>query len=398
MILHMEDLRMRLWKKSTIVLLVLTLFFSVSLSVLAKQKTSILPKKSPNSDKWRIAYYEGGQYADYDSTLLATINGLMELGWIDKEDTEPLRDHTAKQLWQWLTESNRSKFLEFVGDAFYSLDWDAANRETESKALIDRVNKGKDIDLIISMGTWSGQDLANNRHKIPTLVMSASNAVTSGIVVGANDSGFDHVHAHLSPKRDENQIRLFHDIVEFKRLGVIYENSVAGRSYAAIDQIEKIAAERGFEIVRCFAKSDIPDVSLREQEYISCFERLATQTDAIYVTIHGGASDKSIPKLVDIAIKNNIPTFSQSGSNEVESGILLSLSTKDFRYVGLFEAAIIAKVLNGAKPRDLEQVFEESPNLAVNLKTAELIGYLDDLRIDVLAAADEFYREIEKPM
>ena len=42
-------------------------------------------------------------------------------------------------------------------------------------------------------------------------------------------------------------------------------------------------------------------------------------------------------------------------------------------------------------------VLEESPNLAINLKTAELIGILDDFGIDVLAATDEFYREIYRP-
>ena len=76
---------------------------------------------------------------------------------------------------------------------------------------------------------------------------------------------------------------------------------------------------------------------------------------------------------------------------------LLSLSQKSFRRVGLFEAAIIAKILNGAKPRKLPQVFEGSRTLAINLKTAELIGFSINLPIEVLAAADEFYREIINP-
>jgi len=227
--------------------------------------------------------------------------------------------------------------------------------------------------------------------------MSASDAISSRIVKSVADSGFDHVHARLAPERYERQIRLFHDTVNFGRLGIIYEDSVSGRSYAAIDLIEKISKELGFEIVRCFAESDIPDTDAREQEYTKCFESLAKETDAIYVTIHGGVSARSIPKLVDIAIKNDIPTFSQSGSDEVKYGFLLSLSRKNFRRLGLFEAAIIAKVLNGSKPRELEQVLEESPNLAINIKTAELIGILDDLRIDILAATDEFYREIYRP-
>ena len=58
------------------------------------------------------------------------------------------------------------------------------------------------------------------------------------------------------------------------------------------------------------------------------------------------------------------------------------------------EAAIIAKIFNNAKPRELPQVFEASRTLAINPKTAELIGFSINLPIEVLAAADELYREI----
>jgi len=85
---------------------------------------------------------------------------------------------------------------------------------------------------------------------------------------------------------------------------------------------------------------------------------------------------------------------SQSGSQEVKYGFLMSLSPNSHRHVGLFEAAVMVKVLNGAKPRNLTQVFEEPSLLAINLKTAELIGFYENLTLSVLASSDEFYREI----
>ena len=33
-----------------------------------------------------------------------------------------------------------------------------------------------------------------------------------------------------------------------------------------------------------------------------------------------------------------------------------------------------AQVFNGARPRDLNQLYADTPNIAINLKTAELIG------------------------
>ena len=62
--------------------------------------------------------------------------------------------------------------------------------------------------------------------------------------------------------------------------------------------------------------------------------------------------------------------------------------------MGRFIAANAAQIFNGAKPRQLNQVFEEAQKIAINLKTAEMIGF--DIHAAILAAADEIYREIEE--
>ena len=81
----------------------------------------------------------------------------------------------------------------------------------------------------------------------------------------------------------------------------------------------------------------------------------------------------------------------------MSKGILLSISREGgFGPVGRFLAISMAKILNGAKPRQINQVFEEeAPTIAINLKTAEMIGLY--LSAEVLAASDEVYREINAP-
>jgi ABC-type uncharacterized transport system substrate-binding protein len=91
-------------------------------------------------------------------------------------------------------------------------------------------------------------------------------------------------------------------------------------------------------------------------------------------------------------LANKIPTFSQRGTDEVKHGVLLSTSTAGSKYVGRFHAETIAKIFNGAKPRDLEQFFEDPPRIAINLKTAQIIGY--DPTIDVLGFSDEVFEDI----
>jgi len=338
------------------------------------------------------------QYIDYQKVFVATVRGLMELGWMEKA-TVPSSIQKGEQtveIWKWLTTKAKSKYIEFVKDAHYSAAWDDKVREKKAKTVIDRLNHKKDIDLMIAVGTWAGKDLANNKHKTPTMVLTASDPVSAGIIKSIEDSGYDHVSAHVDPLFYERQVRVFHDMVGFKRLGVAYENSVEGRSYAAIDMIEKVAKERDFEIVRYFTKSDIADQNLAGQSVMDAFHSLSEKkVDAMYVTVQGGVNSKTIPELVKIVNDYGIPSFSQSGSDEVKYGFLASLSMAGFKYVGMYHAETFAKVFNGTKPRDLELVFENPPIIALNLKTAEVIGF--DPPVDILGAADEIFREITRP-
>ncbi len=52
----------------------------------------------------------------------------------------------------------------------------------------------------------------------------------------------------------------------------------------------------------------------------------------------------SIPELVAIANKAQIPTFSQISGTDVKAGILMSISQAKWKYVGGFNAKTIAKV------------------------------------------------------
>ena len=210
-----------------------------------------------NGKKWKIAYYEGGSHGNYYHYLEATIKGLMELGWIEKAQLDNIAGNDTERLWQWLARSANSDYLEFADDGYYSANWDDDVRKSIRKELMQRLSGNSDIGLIIAMGTWAGLDLANNEHSVPTIVMSTSDPVKSGIIKSTVDSGYDHVHARVDPYRYERQIRIFHDIIRFKKLGVAYEDSLYGRSYSAIDIVEKVAGDIGFEVVKCHTRSDI---------------------------------------------------------------------------------------------------------------------------------------------
>ena len=350
-----------------------------------------------NGKKWRIGYLEGGVFYSYAPYLQKVIKGLMELDWIQKADI-PAADATGdtRGLWSWLAREAKSDYLEFLPDAYWSCNWSNAQRKETKIQLLDRLSHKKDVDLVFAMGTWAGQDLANQQHSASTVVMCTSNAIQSGIIKSAEDSGLDHVHALVNPTRYEKQIRLFHEATGFKRLGIAYENTKAGRTYAAVEDVEKVAKERHFEIVRCHSMSDVPDAEQAFKSLLKCHEELAPRIDAMYLTIQNGNEIKHLPALLAPLFRHGILTFAMRSSEEVKYGVLMSLTTAATDSLGLFEAAVIARILNGASPRSLVQVFDDpSTRAAINMAVAKKIGY--DPPDWVLEMADEVYTEIQIP-
>jgi ABC-type uncharacterized transport system substrate-binding protein len=382
------------YRKVLLSFVFMLLAFSIGFAADKKPYSTSPPAQA--AKKWRIGYYEGGPYKSYPVTLTAIVNSLAELGWIERITVPQHDEKDMSKLWAWLAVNVKSKYLEFVPDAFYSYNWKKENRDQTKQTVIRRLKETADIDLIIAMGTWAGKDLANNEHSVPVIVCSVSDAVAAKIIPGVEDSGFDHVHALVDPKRFERQIQAFHDIIGFKKLGISYIDTVDGRSYAAIDDIKKIAEKRNFEIIQCPvpAGGATPETNSKTVE---CAKTLASKIDAYYLTMQSSVNKETLPKIISAMNAAKIPVFSQSGSDEVRHGALLSIATStDMAVYGKFHAEVIAKVINGAKPRDLDQVCEAPLKIAFNKATAKAIDLKDDVFQLLSKIAQEVYDKVEE--
>ncbi|WP_353150608.1 ABC transporter substrate binding protein [Pollutimonas bauzanensis] len=348
------------------------------------------PISKPGGAKWRIAYVESGDYADYPLTLGEIADGLQSLGWLRFTSERP-EGLAGRELWNWLAANTESAQLQFKADAYWQPgNFDASQREPMRAAIAQRIKEKADIDLIIAMGTWAGQDMRTLGPPVPTIVGSTSDPVAAGIADSAQDSGRDLLHARVEPERYQRQLRLFHEIVPFKTLGIVYEDSVAGRTYAGISAVQQVSQELGFTITSCHAPSSSISAVAANANAVRCYQKLADEhVDAIYVTSHRGVNSQSLPEIAQALKQAKIPSFSMAGSKEVELGILLSLARADISYVGLFHAETMARIFNGAKPRQLSQIWIDPPKIALNLSTARIIGF--DPPVDILLAADEVY-------
>lgn len=348
------------------------------------------PISKPDGSRWRVGYLESGNYSEYPLTLAAIAEGLQRLGWLAIKEDIP-KGMGGHALWTWLSRNTTSQQLEFVEDAWWQPgDFDADKRPVVREAIMNRVQQAKDIDLILAMGTWAGQDMRAIGPPVPTIVASTSDPLGAKIADSAQDSGRDNLHTRIEPDRYERQLRLFREIVPFRKLGIVYEDSEAGRTYAAVDAVEKVSRELGFTVQHCHATSSSVSTDTAISNAVGCYRTLSQQrVDAVYVTSHRGVTPESIREIAKILVQAKIPSFSMAGSREVESGILLSLAQADLSYVGLFHAETIARIFNGAQPRQLSQLWIDPPKIALNLATSRAIGF--DPPVDILLAADEVY-------
>ncbi len=357
--------------------------------------TQELPPRDPGK-KFRIVYCETRPYANYAGTLYSVVRGLMSLGWLEKSNDLPYQwgQTDTKEMWDWLSSHNRGSKIEFVKDGYYSLKDDNHVKQE----LLKRLSEDKDIDLIIVMGTIAAKAIVTEQHSVPVMVFSTSNAVQSGIVAQTETSGKPHVWAHMDPYRYRQQLEVFYDVFKFKKLGFVYDPSPTGQTFAAVEDIKYVAAEKGFEIIgyEIQGTKNEEDQERFADDLIALHKKMASEVDAVYYTItpSPGLKPEKLGEVLTPFYERKIPTFSQLGEEEVRKGALVSVARPDFSGVGMFGAEQIINVFNGQLMDKLPQVYVDAPAIAINMAVARKIGYQPSF--EILLVSDKVYQSIER--
>lgn len=344
------------------------------------------PVLKENGQKWKIGYMEGGPYPHYAFVLKSLVQNLAEMGWLPPLGPDfPWASEDTREIWSWLATRGDGPYLSFPASAFWSPGWDTAKRGAAREAALARLAGKKDLSAVLALGTWAGQDLANDEHSTPVLVFQTTDPVAAGIVKSAQDSGRLHVFAHCDPQRYRRQVAMFHEFIPFKSLGVAYEDSPEGRAYASLEDVEAVAREQGFAIERCHTKTNVPDIEEAVSSYEACHRDLAGRADAVYLTHSRALTAETAHRLLAPFQERRIPTFAMGGAEFVKKGALLSMAQTDFKALGRFFAETLGRCLHGAPPGSLNQVFEDDPTIALNMQTAKNVGFIPSL--EVLSAA-----------
>lgn len=349
------------------------------------------PFKKEGGGKFRLAVVVSGTYWEFYDNLRALVDAFATIGWANKLAI-PASIATTEELIAFLSDSNYSDYIEFPKTLYYDLNWGDASAAME-RALIRDVKKSG-ADVVLAYGGLAGNAFAKqDTYSLPVVMDAITDPLAAGVIKSYEDSGKDFITCRVDPDQFKRQIRLFHDTVGFKKLGIIYGDDEYGRIYGAVRDVEEVAKERGFEIVRNtdVLEADTPQTTAM---YLKALEEVCKTADAVYIGASAAITDYEIlPDVIKILNKYRKPSFALEGTIRVKQGILFSISLAGITRSGIYNAKKIAKILAGSKPRDLPQIFENIPSIAINLKTASTIGY--DVKFDIISGSDEVYTEIK---
>jgi putative tryptophan/tyrosine transport system substrate-binding protein len=216
------------------------------------------------------------------------------------------------------------------------------------------------VDVIIAVQTPAAHAAKNATRDIPIVVM-AGDPIATGLISnlarpGGNLTGLSATAAEAVAK----SLELIAEILpRARRVGVL-GNADDPFMKPFFEQIERAAAGVRLEVHQTTVRGS--------DELNGAFAAIARErVDAVIIQ-----GSLPVKLTVDLAIKYQLPSLSTQKS-AVQAGILMSYSASLVER-GRAIASYVDKILKGGKPADLPVQQPTIYELAINLKTAKLLG------------------------
>ena len=372
------------------------LFFA---SCICAEEIENTPRQRAGGGPFRIAYLDYDEYMPASRQFYYILTGMEEAGWI-KEGSIPFtfeeleaKNLSTRAMYSALVEANLGPYISFVPGAFHYLAYE--KEENIAEDLLSRA--GEEIDLIFTFGTSAGVFVKNLNLPIPMMDYSATDPVASGIIASSTEgSGRANVWAHVEPSLPLRQLKFYHTISPFKKLGILIYGD---ETISGVPDIMASSEEIGFELV----KYNIPEQPRETAEELEAYYDLVEEKikelreegiDAFFLTIDLINDLNRLYPLLSLFYERGIPVYLMDDVNSVERGGLLLICANDMENIGRFITDVFGQIANGATAGDLPCVYTSAPSIYLNYSVAKSLRY--NLSFDFLASCDEIFTEGEE--
>lgn len=308
-----------------------------------------------------IAYLESSNYWEYTSLYNKTLYELEELG---------IRDQ-----------------LSFPDELHISLHKGVSEAELRKAAA--QLMANPKVELVLSMGTAATKAmLKENNDRVPIVAIGVSDPVGMKFIDPYTGPAAPNLIIHFIRDQWEIRFRTMSTALHVHRLGLMYTNTLEGRTFSNVTAAREVGREQGFTLI------EYPYIHEEESEK-DCAEGidalLDAGIDAFYVPAlncfdwHYANPGPIIEKLH----KRGVKTFAQEGKIQVKNGVLMGLTLTNNGSLGRFYAQKIGEQLQLLSVRDYEEDTVKNPIFTINLTTAKMLHL--DFPFKLLVATDVIY-------
>lgn len=360
-----------------------------------KNTTVIDASKCPQGKKWRVAVNQSGNFNDFSKVFKGMTIALMEDNLI--KTYPPIYnadfDYSAPGEFDKLAQATKGGCIEFVEGSFHNYNWDRKGVYEDKLTYKQQIDNGQ-INMIWTFGTITGLYYADSTLGIPVLVIDATSPEGAGIIGPGDYSDKPNIHVQKDRTRYMAEVVLFHNLLKFKRMGILIDNTEDNQSGQDIFEIRSLAKNMGFELVPCYGDIMGRNLKQADADFKRCLKELSQEKlDALFLTLVYRPKEPLFP-LIKPFIDRGIPIYSQYGDEDVRAGALLSLSESDMIHASLFEANVVKQiVIEGKTPEEISQIFHAPLSISFNMHTARLIEWQPSF--EALIAIDNVYSTIE---
>jgi outer membrane protein len=277
--------------------------------------------------------------------------------------------------------------IVFPADKRFAGDWSLAG----ANAALERALADGGVDAVLTLGMLASHEAAHRAalpkpviapfvadpilQGYPLVSASVSGSVpapvpgVSAAAVGATagTSGRRNFSYIADFRGIEDDVRAFHDVVAFEHLVALVDAGLLG----ALPELAKKAGE--LESALSIRLTIVPVGA----DLAAVAAQIPAEADAVYVTGLQRFRDDAIRTLAGALIARRLPSFSVIGKTEIDDGLLLTTGgvERDGERAARRVVLMLERVGRGEDPAAFEVGFPAERRLAINMRTAEAIGF-----------------------
>lgn len=173
------------------------------------------------------------------------------------------------------------------------------------------------------------------------------------------------------------------EILQFKRIGIIYENIEEGRKASGYDLLKAVAEQKNLQLVGCEITFSALDQAATERAITACYGKLSMTVDAMLIPPYHGIDANLIKRLNRNLAFFKIPAISLDITS-ADSSISLALGKRsDVSVLGVDGMQAYSSLLNGMKVHEFAERMKNLPELSVNLEELQRYGRSDRAILDL---------------